>query len=504
MNSRRVATEIISEHAKIRTLSRNPRIEYKVSLPIAFDLLQGKYRSNHSGIRSYTNFLSCFKMAKSRPSGRNKKAKSSTQDAQLHNINTPSKPKNQQSSALHEKTLIREASEHLVRSNPESALKCATQVVANIDSRLRRQAAGDRLNIDFGWDNRPENATAYQALHIIAQANLELGNIDSAREYFLKCVEADPHGTAPEDWGGGPEKFFILGQLCEEGGRESLSWFERGCEILRKNISRYRSCLETVDADGFAPVAGYLPLLQEGCQKLSEALCSMTELWMTDLSFEDEVEEQCEKLITEAMLIAPDSPEVLQTLASVRISQLRVEEAKGALKSSMEVWSALPPDDGKVPQFATRISLARLLMEVEMLDEAMIVLERLISEDDESVEACYLGGWCLFLSGEKARELEKKEDQGQQGDEQAGNGWKAVLESSREWLKNSLKLYELLEYEDDRLQDHAWELVENLNGQLGPLDEADGEDAPEFKEEDSDWEDEKLRSPNDDHEMAEA
>ena len=49
-------------------------------------------------------------------------------------------------------------------------------------------------------------------------------------------------------------------------------------------------------------------------------------------------------------------------------------------------------------------------------------------------------------------------------------------------MKTSIKLYDILEYEDERLLDHAQELVAGLDALLGPEDEqAEGEE---------EWEDE--------------
>ena len=100
-------------------------------------------------------------------------------------------------------------------------------------------------------------------------------------------------------------------------------------------------------------------------------------------------------------MVAPDSPEPLQTLASVRLSQEKLEDARAALTRSMEIWTDLPPEDPSVPDFPTQISLVRLLMEAEMEEQALDVLERLVEEDDHSVEAWYLGGWCLNLLAAK-------------------------------------------------------------------------------------------------------
>jgi hypothetical protein len=59
----------------------------------------------------------------------------------------------------------------------------------------------------------------------------------------------------------------------------------------------------------------------------------------------------------------------------------------------------------------------------------------------------------------------------------------SMMRASRDWLENCLKLYSMLEYEDERLKDHADELLKDLNGTLGPATEEDEED-------DDGWEDE--------------
>jgi tetratricopeptide (TPR) repeat protein len=198
---------------------------------------------------------------------------------------------------------------------------------------------------------------------------------------------------------------------------------------------------------------------------------------MTDLSWEEDAEARCEAAVTEALLFAPSNPEPLQTLASIRISQLRHEDAKAALVRSMDLWKDLDPDDDKVPDYSTRISLSRLLMEAELEDEAFEVLERLIGENDGSVEAWYLGGWCLHLLAGKQKA--KGEDDAATQD----------LRTSRDWLENCLRLYTLLEYEDERLKEHADEILKELNDTLGPsTGEEEWEDAGEEDGEEDDEE----------------
>lgn len=213
-------------------------------------------------------------------------------------------------------------------------------------------------------------------------------------------------------------------------------------------------------------------------------------------SWEEDAEVRCESLITEALSFTPDAPEVLQTLASIRISQLRTEDAQAALKRSITLWKDLAPEDPNVPDFAVRISLARLLMEVTLEFEALEVLERLIMEDDQSVEAWYLGGWCLYLLADKQQApKDLKEDDAEESPRHAS------LVASREWLKQSLKLYGLLEYEDERLRDHAMELVQEMNKEIGE----DMEDDSEAEGENEEWEDEEIEAnSDDDHEMADS
>lgn len=336
----------------------------------------------------------------------------------------------------------------------------------------------------------PSNPTpkALPALNLLAEINLELGDADEARTYFLQAVSLDPNGTIPESDGGGAEKFLWLAQLSEEGGHDSLQWFEKGAEILRRETSTL------LDES----------ILLEKRKKLAGALCGIIELYMTDLSWDLSAEHACETLITEALLTCPSSPEPLQTLASIRISQHKIPEAKSALEGSMQLWRDLPPENTSVPDFPTRISLARLLMEVALEDEALEVLERLVSEDDGSVEAWYLGGWCLYLCGVAKRDMPQDGEDGDEGE------WKALWVESRDWLQNALKLYEMVGYEDERLREHAVELVGEIAGVVGEVEEGDdeGKEGVEWEEigegEDEGGDGDDDDDDDDDHEMQDA
>jgi len=74
------------------------------------------------------------------------------------------------------------------------------------------------------------------AANLLGTIFIESGDIDEARAAFERAVFLDQDGTADEKIGGGPEKFLLLAQLSEEGGLDTVQWFERGAAALRKQI----------------------------------------------------------------------------------------------------------------------------------------------------------------------------------------------------------------------------------------------------------------------------
>ena len=377
------------------------------------------------------------------------------------------KPKSKSTMAPAE--FLRQAEELLSMGRPSEALQTAAIALAGI------QPHGSAPTL-----------ASLRPFNLIALIYIELGETDLARDYFLKATELDPNGSVPESEGGGPQKFLWLAQLSKEGGHDSVAWFQRGAAILRNAI----------------PALGNGEAGMHNSTELAAVLCSICEIYMTDLSWEEDAETKCETHITEALLVAPHWPDPLQTLASIRISQNRIGEAKKALMDSIELWKDLPPEGpGVTPDFPTRISLARLLMEVEAEEEALAVVKRLIQEDDQSVEAWYLGGWCLYLIGEKRKKVAEDavmhdETQEQEMEEAY---YQSSLLGSRHWLKQCLILYQRVNYEDVKLREHTLELVAELDKALA---DSSSDGVYEMSGEDEDDEDDD-NSRDQDEEMGE-
>ena len=115
----------------------------------------------------------------------------------------------------------------------------------------------------------------------------------------------------------------------------------------------------------------------------------------------------------------PGNSEALQSLASVRLSQQRPDEAKQCLEQAWSAWKDLdlgmydayirirtdiPSEDPKVPPVSTRLSIVKLFLELSLYAPALLVLQGIMAADDQDVEAWYLEGWCFFIMSEQAQE----------------------------------------------------------------------------------------------------
>lgn len=122
----------------------------------------------------------------------------------------------------------------------------------------------------------PENdASQLPALELLGEIHIELGDPDEARKYFLKAAQLDPDAAVPLVDGGGADKFLWLAQLSEDGGADSVGWFEKGATVLRREIAVHQDSVHTEEDE---------ILLDLEKRKLANALCGAAEVYMTDLS----------------------------------------------------------------------------------------------------------------------------------------------------------------------------------------------------------------------------
>ncbi|KAL1897053.1 hypothetical protein Sste5346_004258 [Sporothrix stenoceras] len=420
-------------------------------------------------------------MAKTRPGNSKKgRSKKSHQKNNTQSDGASSRP------SKSPKALVQDAEAAMTQGDVQIALAAAQ----------RAQKSLEDASTGNGNNNIVVDGVGLAAVYaLVGEIHLENGDVEEARTALERSVTLDPEGTLPEALGGGVDKFLYMAQLSEEGGRDSIQWFERGAGALRTLAGRINkqtggegaAAKQQKQSDSDDESDELQDELSSLNAKLAQILCAMSEVWMTDLSFEDDCEQQCEALTTEATLVDPTSAEVWQTLANVRISQSRDEEARAALQRSLELWENLHPAHPLVPAFSVRVSLARMLMTVGWLTKAIEVTTNLLREDEQSVEVWYLAGYANHLLGQQLKEAEEVDTTQQQKKDL----WKGAWIEARRCLGRCLRRFQQQQYEDERLGEHAAELFRELEATVGPATQKE-KDEEDYEEEDEDeeWEDE--------------
>lgn len=194
-----------------------------------------------------------------------------------------------------------------------------------------------------------------------------------AKEWLSKCLELKNNCF---------EAYLSLGQVNH--GDESLECYEKAVDILRLLV-----------VDGTVEIRRFL----------SNALCAMTEIYMTDCCEYEEAESQCITYMNEALSIDPANSEVYSTQASVFLSQSRDEEACEVLETGMNVWyKGNAFLDQSWPVYQSRMGYARLFIEVGNFERALQVLETCESESEDDGEVWYLFGWTYLRMVETGKD----------------------------------------------------------------------------------------------------
>ncbi|EEC05417.1 conserved hypothetical protein [Ixodes scapularis] len=215
-----------------------------------------------------------------------------------------------------------------------------------------------------------------KTLDVLSGLLLEMGDVAGASQLLQRMIELEPND--------GFRKYLSMGQLCD--GKESLRHYSKGVEILQRLLGERQGASAEADP--------------EGSGHLSREL------------FEEDAETQCAELIEKGLAADPKNPEALQCQASYLLVKQDTEGAQQAMRRSLDLW--LPQherlcqgnqgeEDGQDPvevcplSYSCRVSCAKVLIELEMMDEANAVLDGLVEEDDEVVDVWYLLGWLNYL-----------------------------------------------------------------------------------------------------------
>jgi len=301
------------------------------------------------------------------------------------------------------------------------------------------------------------------ARELLGEVLLEVGDIEAAKQTFGCLLPPSPYAPLSPS----SSAHLNLAQLCGDP-RESLSHYQSAVDILLSQLKGKERAVTEEDVES------------EPRSKAVSAIVAMVEIWMSDLCFEEEAESSCDRLALLALRTDPNSSEALQTLASVRLSQKRPDEALQLAEQAWGQWKDLDPESPKIPSLPARLSLTRLFLELSLYTNALTILSGILGIDDQEVEAWYLEGWCLFLMAEQARETKEKV---------SGLTWEELAKDAMDCLETCQMLHQAQNHPDEQILQHAKDLIIELVA-AGIQPTAEEEAIEENGDDDDNWEDE--------------
>lgn len=347
--------------------------------------------------------------------------------------------------------VISQADIALETSDIDNALKLYTYASSNLRTELQKMTE----NITTPEEEREATILSLsKVLGKMAEIKVSIGDHAGGRQDFTEASNL-LNGEAISDnqiskaqWKEARANLYLyLGQLTN--CTEALNAFQTAIKDLKDCIVLLNSALQ----DGGIPDDSVQNALVETKRQLCGSYCSVAELYLTDLCYEPNAESACEEALQLALQLDDhkSSPDALQAMANLRLSQKRNEEALelvlnayNRVRVGCEAMADLVGLSNKeteqmndvgveakelqgdaleaansLPGFEFRCQMAKLLLEcaslVKTVDsltddkkkeqkntciEASIqVLGSLLAENDEVIEIWFLLG-CAFTSAD--------------------------------------------------------------------------------------------------------
>ena len=177
-------------------------------------------------------------------------------------------------------------------------------------------------------------------------------------------------------------------------GTSARDLYCKGVEVLLASVSESSTSSSSTSSS----------LDEDTKSQLSSAYVALSELYMSDLCDLPEAQTEAARYISLALEADPSNPETWQADANYKLVLERFDEAKTSMARSLELWlpgHAAFVETGEGAEttlsYNSRLETVKLLLDLEMLEEATRVCDGLLEEDDEVVAPWYLLGWLNFL-----------------------------------------------------------------------------------------------------------
>ena len=242
----------------------------------------------------------------------------------------------------------------------------------------------------------PDDASILESF---GEVLIALDQVDEARAALEKSALIAPNSSAG--------KWMLLGQLSF--GAAAVNAFNRGLIILKSEMMA-----ETTTSSSSSSSTSPSKLILR--RRVSDAYCSISELYMTDLCDEPDAETLCDEAACAAREVDDKNAEAWARSASLRLCQSKPGEADDFMARALSILRALDAaeDDEEEEKSESltaatgsisfsrdfRLDTSRICMEMERYDDAAFLLDRLLGEDDTDMETWFLAAEAALLAGD--------------------------------------------------------------------------------------------------------
>ncbi|GMK57142.1 hypothetical protein CspeluHIS016_0309820 [Cutaneotrichosporon spelunceum] len=279
-----------------------------------------------------------------------------------------------------------------------------------------------------------------EARELSGVAELEGGDVERGRAHLLRLFP--PHAPTNPD---SPSPYLYLAQTAD-GPEEALGYYSTATAMIENRLNdKGKGRAGENDEDELRKMA-------------LTAIIAMIEIWMSDLCFEEAASRNCDGLIARALSISPNDPEALMSLASIRMSQSKFDEAKEVVLKIYRDMEGRDPFDPMLPPLPVRLQFTRLLLEHELHMEALDVITTGREEDSLEVESAYLEGWTWHLRAQALEEAPLQNWADMDGDGEPMSADECYAEALSALLE-AAKLFTEQDYPDEGIGSHLQELI---------------------------------------------
>jgi len=286
------------------------------------------------------------------------------------------------------------------------------ELVENFNYQLALQFSEKALTLE------PQNT---KVLETMGNIYAELGNVDTAKEHYMKAVALEPKE--------GHVKYLYLGQLSQ--GSEALKFYHQAIDIMKATVTEDES-------------SGV------GNRDISNVYCSIAELYMTDCCMEEGAEQSCEQACQQAVEVDGENPEAYLAMCNLLLVKGDTEGAKNIALKVNELWQSLTQnnDDDSIVElmsYESRMTLLKILIEVDLCDKVSEIGVQLLEENEDDIRIWYYIGLSKSLMNE--------------------------VDGQRHYLETALFLYEKNQHTDEDMLSHIKELLSSCPEAEEEIDE---------------------------------